>query len=105
VNPFAGWTFTFEKSCITYLTDSSVSSAQVSLAAVWKIVLVFGPYYEYITKMDNIYKEGTFITAKSDPNSKLIINRYIKRIYYCKAVSDPSGKLLAYFERELITPV
>lgn len=54
--------------------------------------------------MDNIYKEGTFITAKADSECKLIINRYIKRIYYCKAVNDPNGKLLAYFERELIAP-
>jgi hypothetical protein len=55
--------------------------------------------------MDNIYKEGTFITAKTDPESKLIIDRYIGRIYYCKAVNNPNGKQLAYFERELIAPV
>ena len=53
------------------------------------------------TKMDNIYKEGTLITAKSDPRSMLIIKRYKKRIYYCQKMGDPSGKLLAYFEREL----
>jgi hypothetical protein len=61
--------------------------------------------YVYLTGMDNIYKEGTFINAKSDPDRKLIINRYVKRIYYCKAVNDPEGKLLAYFERELIAPM
>jgi hypothetical protein len=55
--------------------------------------------------MDNIYKEGTFITAKSNSECKLVIHRYIGRIYYCKAVDDPTGKLLAYFERELIAPV
>jgi hypothetical protein len=55
--------------------------------------------------MDNIYKEGTFITAKADSECKLIIDRYIKRIYYCKAVNNPDGKLLTYFERELIAPV
>jgi len=54
--------------------------------------------------MDNIYKEGTFITAKVDPECKLVINRYIGRIYYCRAVSDPNGKVFAYFERELIAP-
>ena len=53
------------------------------------------------TKMDNIYKEGALITAKSDPQSILIIKRYKKRIYYCQKMDDPSGKLLAYFEREL----
>lgn len=54
--------------------------------------------------MDNIFKEGTFITAKADPTRNLIIDRYLKRIYYCKAVDDPTGKLLVYFERELMTP-
>jgi hypothetical protein len=54
--------------------------------------------------MDNIYKEGTFITAKADPECKLVIDRYLDRIYYCKAVNNPNGKLLAYFERELIAP-
>jgi hypothetical protein len=54
--------------------------------------------------MDNIYKEGTFITAKADAECKLIIDSYIDRIYYCKAVNNPNGKLLAYFERELIAP-
>jgi hypothetical protein len=54
--------------------------------------------------MENAFKEGSVITAKSNPKHTLIIERYIKRIYYCKALNDPSGKLLAYFERELITP-
>lgn len=55
--------------------------------------------------MDNIYQEGTLITAKEHPQSTLIINRYLKRIYYCEAVDDPTHKLLAYFERELIPPI
>ena len=54
--------------------------------------------------MDNIYKNGTLIAAQNNPNCKLIINRYIDRIYYCEAVNDPEHKLLAYFERELIAP-
>ncbi len=55
--------------------------------------------------MDNIYMEGTLITAQNDPNYPLFINRYLDRIYYCEAVNDPTHKLLAYFERELIPPV
>jgi hypothetical protein len=55
--------------------------------------------------MDNIYQEGTRITAKEHPQSILIINRYLKRIYYCEAIDDPTHKLLAYFERELIPPI
>lgn len=55
--------------------------------------------------MDNAYKEGTLITAKSHPDRTLVICRYIKRIYYCKPIDDPDGKALVYFERELIAPV
>jgi len=55
--------------------------------------------------MDNIYKTGTIIAAKKNPDCRLIINRYYKRIYYCKAEDDPSEKTLAYFERELIIPL
>jgi hypothetical protein len=54
--------------------------------------------------MDNIYKAGTFITAKINPETKLIINEYLGRIYFCSAVDDPTGKRLAYYERELIAP-
>jgi hypothetical protein len=54
--------------------------------------------------MDNLYAEETLITAKNDPTRKLRIKRYLGRIYYCIAVDDPSQKLLAFFERELIPP-
>jgi hypothetical protein len=52
--------------------------------------------------MDNIYKAGTFITAKINPETKLVINEYLDRIYFCSAVDDLTKKRLAYFERELI---
>ena len=55
--------------------------------------------------MDNIYEAGSFIRAKKNPDCRLIINRYYKRIYYCKAVNDPSEKTLVYFERELFLPL
>jgi hypothetical protein len=48
------------------------------------------------------YKKGMSIVAKSNPDRQLIIDRYFSRIYYCKAVDDPAGKLLAYYERELM---
>jgi len=54
--------------------------------------------------MDNIYEAGIFITAQNDPSCKLVINRYLDRIYYCEAVNDRTHKLLAYFERELVPP-
>ncbi|HEY5823941.1 MAG TPA: hypothetical protein VIT44_06245 [Cyclobacteriaceae bacterium] len=55
--------------------------------------------------MDNIYPEGTFITAKAHPETKLVINRYLQRVYFCEAVGDLTHKMLPYFERELIAPV
>jgi hypothetical protein len=55
--------------------------------------------------MDNVYTEGTLITAKNAPARKLLIKRYLGRVYYCTAVDDPSQKLLAFFERELIAPL
>lgn len=55
--------------------------------------------------MENIYSEGTLITARKAPEDILIINRYLKRIYYCVPVNDPTHKVLAYYERELIPPV
>lgn len=59
----------------------------------------------YRTNNDNIYKEGTMITAKVDPELKLIITKYYQRIYYCAVVAEPDRKQFAYFERELIPPV
>jgi hypothetical protein len=55
--------------------------------------------------MENLYAEGTFITSKNDPARKVIIKPYLERIYYCTAVDDPTQKLLAFFETELIAPV
>jgi hypothetical protein len=55
--------------------------------------------------MDNIFKEGSFITAKENPQRKLIINKYYKRIYYCHIVDDSTDKLLVYFEKDLIAPL
>jgi hypothetical protein len=58
----------------------------------------------YKTNNDNIYKVGTIVTAKADPELKLIIMKYYQRTYYCAVVNDPSHKHFAYFEKELIPP-
>lgn len=55
--------------------------------------------------MDNIYQEGTTITAKARPETPLIIKRYLQRVYFCEVIGDPQHKMLAYFERELVTPM
>jgi uncharacterized protein YodC (DUF2158 family) len=54
--------------------------------------------------MENKYKVGTIITAQKTPNSRLIIRRYWKRIYYCETIDGADSKLQAYFERELLAP-
>ncbi|WP_417612308.1 hypothetical protein [Owenweeksia hongkongensis] len=51
--------------------------------------------------MENIYKEGQVVHAKVNPTQKLVIRRYVDRIYYCKVQNDLSHKELVYFEREI----
>jgi hypothetical protein len=56
------------------------------------------------TSTDNIYPEGTFLTAKALPEQKLVVTKYYQRIYYCSIVGQPDHKQLAYYEHELIPP-
>ena len=53
--------------------------------------------------MENEYKEGDEVYAKLTPSLKLLIRRYVDRIYYCKIKKDPMLKELVYFERELMS--
>ena len=53
--------------------------------------------------MENKYEEGAEVYAKANPSMKLIIRRYVDRIYYCKIKKDPLLKELVYFERELMS--
>jgi len=55
--------------------------------------------------MDNLYEEGSIITAKENPDLKLVITKYCQRIYHCRPVGEPDGRAFAYFERNLIAPV
>ncbi len=52
--------------------------------------------------VQNKYHEGDTVTAKVNPELKLVIRRYVDQIYYCKIQDDPEQKELVYFERELI---
>lgn len=58
----------------------------------------------YRVNSDNIYAEGTQISAKVNPSLKLKIMNYRKRIYYCTVIGDEDGKQFAYYERELVPP-
>ena len=52
--------------------------------------------------MENKFKEGEIVCAKINPGFKLVIRRYVDRIYYCKIQEDLARKELVYFERELM---
>jgi hypothetical protein len=56
------------------------------------------------TNSDNLYAEGTFISAKENPSRKLKIVKYYQRIYYCAIVGEEEAKQLAYFQTDLIPP-
>jgi hypothetical protein len=56
------------------------------------------------TNTDNAYPVGTHIAAKEDPATRLVIEKYYQRIYYCSLEKDVTAKHRAYFERELIAP-
>lgn len=58
----------------------------------------------YRTNSDNIYPEGTLITAKADPSLQLTIVKYYQRIYYCAVVGKENGEQQAYFEKDLMPP-
>ena len=49
----------------------------------------------------NRYREGEVVRSKVDPDRKLVITRYLDRIYYCHLQQNPERKNLVYFEREL----
>lgn len=53
---------------------------------------------------DNKYPVGTLVSAKINPELKLVVDAYKQRIYYCAVVGKPEVKQLVYFERELIAP-
>jgi hypothetical protein len=56
-----------------------------------------------INNNDNLFNEGSIVIAKVNLNVKLIITKYNQRIYYCTPVEKLSGKLQAFYERELRT--
>ncbi len=51
--------------------------------------------------MENKYKEGDIVNDRVRPSQKLIINRHMNNIYYCKIQENPRRKNLVFFEREL----
>lgn len=52
--------------------------------------------------VQNKYEPGVIVYAKVNPTQKLVVRRYIDRVYYCKVQEHPTEKELVYFERELL---
>lgn len=51
--------------------------------------------------MENKYKVGQMVIATANPNTLLVVRRYVDRIYYCRIKDSENEKDLVYFEREL----
>jgi hypothetical protein len=52
--------------------------------------------------MEKKFKEGDIVYAKMYPAKKLIVSRYVDKLYYCKVPENLKLKELVFFERELI---
>ena len=52
--------------------------------------------------MENKYKKDEVVYERIRPALKLVIRRYVDRIYYCMVQENPTRKELVYFERELM---
>ncbi len=48
------------------------------------------------------FKLGDTVYSKVNPEVKLIVRLYYRRIYYCKFAEDPEKKEVVFFERELL---
>jgi hypothetical protein len=48
------------------------------------------------------FKEGDVVVDRTRPTQKLVIDRYLDQVYYCKDQKNPKLKELVYLERELI---
>ena len=54
-----------------------------------------------MTDLVGKYANGSEVYALVNPSLKLVIRRYIDRIYFCKEQDNPDRKELAYYEREI----
>jgi hypothetical protein len=52
--------------------------------------------------MENKHLIGSVVALLINPEKRMIILNYLKRIYYCEEINDHDHKMLAFFERELI---
>jgi hypothetical protein len=53
--------------------------------------------------MENKFKVGDFVHSIATPELKLVVRRYVGRIYYCMEKEGSRNTDLIYFERELLS--
>jgi hypothetical protein len=51
--------------------------------------------------IQNKYKEGEVVFEKARPYQKLIVERYLDKLYYCKLQEAPHRKALVFLEKDL----
>lgn len=47
------------------------------------------------------FKKGDIVYALEERQLKLIVKRYVDRIYFCEELNEQGTGMRAYFEREL----
>ena len=52
--------------------------------------------------LENTFSIGSEVFAKVNPDLKLTIKQYLKRLYYCTINGNAAQRYLIYSERELI---
>ncbi|MBA9075410.1 MULTISPECIES: hypothetical protein [Rufibacter] len=51
---------------------------------------------------ENLYPNGAEVYAKTNPEVKLVVRRYAKRVYYCTEPGKPTQSDKVFYERELM---
>lgn len=51
---------------------------------------------------ENRFEAGDTVYAKVNPDVRLVVRRYVDRIYYCRFPDEPDRKEVVFFQRELM---
>lgn len=51
---------------------------------------------------ENRYIAGDTVCSKINPEVKLVVRRYVQKIYYCQFPNEPERKELVFFDRDLV---
>ncbi len=51
--------------------------------------------------MNNLFKAGDLVCAKTNPTKPLKVRIYARKVYYCDVLNHPEEREQVYFEREI----